>query len=106
MKHQERKTTLYSAQDVSATGIQINIAQDRILVLNVEANKTQPCVTRINILQQNVPYAEETTRLNTKVTSYIKIYKKQEAKQFTQDVTLLNYITLALTSTVITNFLL
>jgi hypothetical protein len=49
-KLHERKTTLYSAQDVSATGIQKHIAQDHILVLNAEANTTQPCVKRIQIL--------------------------------------------------------
>jgi hypothetical protein len=52
-----------------------NIAQDRIhvLVLNVEMNTTQPCVKRIQVLQQ---IAEETTRLFTmrihKVSSVCK----------------------------------
>jgi thiaminase len=76
-------------------------------VLNAEANATQPCLKRIQILQQNAPYVEETTRLITKVATYIKTYKKQEAKQqLNQDEALLNHITETLTSTVITNFLL
>jgi hypothetical protein len=61
--------------------LQKHIARDRILVLNAEANTTQPCVQRIQILPQNVPYAEEITRPITKVATYIKTYKKQEAKQ-------------------------
>jgi hypothetical protein len=106
-KPQERKMTLCSAQDVSATSIQKHIAQDRILVLKAEANTTQPCVKRIQILLQNVPYAKETTWLIAKVATYIKTYKKQEAKQqFNQDKTLLNDITETLTSTIVTNFLL
>jgi hypothetical protein len=89
LKPQERKGTLYSAQDVSATGTQKHIAQDR--VLNAVANTTQPCVKRIQILLQNAPYAEETTRSITKVATYIKTYKRQEAKQqLNQDEILLN----------------
>jgi hypothetical protein len=98
---------LYSAQDVSATGIQIHIAQDHILVLNAEASTTQPCVKRIQILQQYAPNAEEITRPITKVATYIKTYKKQQAKQqFNHDSTSLNHITDILTSTAISNFLL
>jgi hypothetical protein len=98
---------LHSAQDISAPGIQKHIAQDRILVLNAEANTAQPCIKRVQILRQNAPYAEETTQLITKAATYINIYKKQEAKQqLNQDETLLNHITETLTSTIITNFLL
>jgi hypothetical protein len=81
---QERKATLYSAQDVSATGIQKHTAQDRILVLNAEANTTQPCVKTIHILQQNAPYAEETTRLITKVATYIETYKSKKENNSTK----------------------
>jgi hypothetical protein len=35
-----KRKNLYSAQDVSATGIQKLIAQDRVLVVKVEANAT------------------------------------------------------------------
>jgi hypothetical protein len=102
-----KKTTLYSAKDVSVTGIQKHIAQDRLLVLNAEANITQPRVKSIQTLQQNAPYAEETTQPVTKVVTYIRTYKKQEArKQFNHDETSLNHITQALTSTAITSFLL
>jgi hypothetical protein len=97
---------LYSAQDVSVTGIQKLIALDRILVLNAEANITQPCAKRIQILQQNAPYAEETNQPITKVATYIKAYKKQEAKQqFNQGENPLSHKTQALTSTAITSFL-
>jgi hypothetical protein len=64
------------------------IAQGRILVLNAEANTTQPCVRIIQVLQDNANYAEETTQPFTKVATYIKTYKKQEAKeQFNLDKT-------------------
>jgi hypothetical protein len=71
-------------------------------VLNAEAVTTEPCVQRIQILQQYAPYAEEITRQITNVATYIKTFKKQEAKQqFNHDKTLLNYITQILTSTII-----
>jgi hypothetical protein len=63
---------LYSAQDISAKGIQKYI---------VEVNTTQPCVKRIQILQQIPPYAEETIRIITKAATFVKTYKKQETKQ-------------------------
>jgi hypothetical protein len=95
---------LHSAQDVNATGIQKHIAQDHILVLNAKANTTQPCVQRIQILQQNAPYAEETTRPITKVATYKQNYKKQQAKQqFNHNKMSLNHITRILISTIIIN---
>jgi competence CoiA-like predicted nuclease len=97
---------LYSAQDVSVTGIQKHIAQDRMLVSNAKANIIQPSVKRIQTLQQNAPYAEEITRPTIKTATYIIIYKEQEVKQqFKQGETLLNHITQALTSTAIISFL-
>jgi hypothetical protein len=78
---QERKTTLYSAQDVSAAGIQKHIVQDRILVLNAKVNTTQSCVKRIRILQQN---AEETIRPTTEVASYIKLTKSKKQNNSTK----------------------
>jgi hypothetical protein len=72
---------LYSAQDVSVKGIQKHIAQDRILLLNEEANITQLSVKRIQTLRQNAPCEEEITRPTIKAATYIKIYKEEEAKQ-------------------------
>jgi predicted nucleotidyltransferase len=99
----QRKMALYNAQHVSATGIQKHTVQ---LLLNAEVNTTQPCVKRIQILQQNVHCVEETTWLITKVVTYTKTYKKEaEKQQINLDGTLLNHITETLTSTIITNFL-
>jgi tRNA nucleotidyltransferase (CCA-adding enzyme) len=74
-----KKNDIVQCTKCSATGIQKHIAQDRILVLNAEVNTTQPCLKRIQILQQNALYVEKTTRPITKVATYIKTYKKQEA---------------------------
>jgi hypothetical protein len=80
LKPQERKTTLYSAQDVSATDTQKHIAQDLMLVSNVKVNITQLNVERIQTLQQNAPYEEEITRLAIKAATYIKTYESQQTK--------------------------
>jgi hypothetical protein len=81
LKPEERKTTLNSAQDVSATGIQKHIAQDLMLVSDVEANITQPSAERLQTLQQNALCAEEITRPTIKTATYIKSCKAQETKQ-------------------------
>jgi rRNA processing protein Gar1 len=87
-------------------GKQKHIAKDRILVLNVEANISQPSVRRIQTFQQNAPYVEEIIGPTIKPATCIKTYKEQETKQqFNQGETLLNHITQALTSTATISFL-